>query len=151
MKLQIIIFCLFIAALGAGLSGCAHSDKAYDPSRKSAASADAIQVVSIAAKPIQPVAPNPWQVTMKIKNAGSVPLDNVTYKFLLNGKGESLGEGKIARLAAGETVSVTSDVAKVAQGTYHVEGRVFLEKPEMEPEFRDRMNNWASTTVVVAQ
>jgi hypothetical protein len=88
---------------------------------------------------------------MKIKNVGARPLDNVTYKFLLNGKGEKLGEGKIARLNPGETVEVTSDTAKVEQGTYRVEGRVFLEKSEEEADYRDRINNWMATSVVVAQ
>lgn len=150
MKLQYNAW-LCIVALSFTLAGCAHSNKNYDPSRQPAASADLIKVVSLTANPTKPIAPGPWRVTMKVKNVSGQALENVTYKFLLGGKGEQLGEGKIARLDPGATVSVTSDVAKLPQGTYRVEGRVFLGKPGAEPLFTDRMDNWMATTVVVAQ
>jgi hypothetical protein len=142
---------LCVIALSFCPGGCAHSPKKnYDPSISPDASADLIKVVSLTAHPLKPIAPEPWHVTMKVKNTSAQPLENVVYRFLLGGKGEQLGEGKIARLDPGATVSVTSDVAKVQQGTYRVEGRVFLQKTG-EPQYSDRMNNWMATTVVVAQ
>jgi hypothetical protein len=147
MKLQTAIgLCVVVF----GLSGCAHSPS-YDPSLKPVASADLVKVVSLKVEPAKPIAPEPWRVTMKIKNTSGQALENVTYTFVIGGTGESLGEGKIARLDPGATVSVKSDVAKVENGTYRVEGRVFLQNAKGEPEFSDRMNNWMATNVVVAQ
>lgn len=149
MKLHTLVW-LFLVSVGFGLAGCAHSP-AYDPSLKGDTSADLIKVVSLSASPAKPIAPEPWRVTMKIKNISAQPLENVTYKFLLGGKGEQLGQGKIARLDPGATVSVRSDEAKMSQGTYRVEGRVFLQNAKGEPVFSDRINNWMATNVVVAQ
>lgn len=142
--------CLFFIAIILVLSGCTHSPH-YDPSIQSTASADLIKVVSLNVEPAKPVAPNPWRVIMRIKNISPQPLENVTYKFLIGGKGEQLGEGKIARLDPGATVSVSSETAKVENGNYRVEGRIFLQNAKGEPQFSDRVNNWMATTVVVAQ
>lgn len=147
MKLQNIFG---LVATVIGLAGCASSEN-YDPSLKPAATGERIKVESLSAKPAQPIAPEPWRVTMKVKNVSDRPLENLTYQFMLGGKGEELGKGKIARLAPGETVSVTSEEAKLEQGTYRVEGRVFLENPGLEPEYSDRINNWKAISVVVAQ
>jgi hypothetical protein len=149
MKLQNAVW-LCVNALALCLVGCAHSPQ-YDPSLKPVASADLVKVVSLTTDPARPIAPEPWRAKMKIKNTSGKALENVTYKFLLGGKGEQIGEGKIARLDPGATVSVTSDTAKVENGTYRVEGRVFLQNAKGEPEYTDRMNNWMATNVVVAQ
>ncbi len=147
MKLQNI---LGLFAIGFFLNGCS-TPAHYDPSLKAAASTELVKVVSIEATPAKPVAPHPWRVAMKVKNVGHQPLENLTYTFLIGGKGEKLGEGKIARLAAGETLSVTSEEARVEQGNYRVEGRVFLQNAAQESNYNDRMDNWKATTVVVAQ
>src|SRR5688572_29361692 len=89
------------------VTGCA-SSRDYDPSLRSDASTEVIKVVSLDVTPAKPVAPHPWRVRMKVKNVSDKPLENLTYTFMLGGKGEKLGEGQIARLSPGQTMVVMS-------------------------------------------
>gem|GEM_PF-5124225 len=136
-------FCLFAA-------GCVN--RAYDPSSASAPSpTDKIQLLSMSVKPLRPIAPEPWRVSMRIKNVGQRPLSDISYTITVVTVNEEIGRGRIPSLAAGETIEVKSDLAHYDQGNYRVEGKVFLPKQQEEPAFADRQNNVMALTVVVAQ
>jgi hypothetical protein len=130
------------------LAGC--SSPGYDPTRSPNMSAgDKVQIASISVKPQRPVAPEPWRASMKVRNVSSQPLKDVSYTINVTPGMNEIGRGTIAEIKPGETVEVKSDVARFEQGTYRVEGKVFLPK---DPEsFNDRMNNIASVMVTVAQ
>jgi hypothetical protein len=152
MKPQNVI-AIFGAALLLVLTGCEGTSIGYDPSKAATTSPnDKIAVTAIDVSPDKPVAMKPWRVNMHVKNLGAQPLEDVRYEFLVNGREDNkMGTGKIPRIDPGQTVEVSSMAGtKLDQGSYRIEGRVFLDKNE-ETAYADRMDNWKSVQFNVAQ
>jgi hypothetical protein len=148
-----LLLTLLGAALIASVPGCETGPSiAYDPSLKSAISAEnKVAVTAISARPAKPVAHQSWKAVMKVRNLSQVTLKDVSYEFLYDGGGKILGRGKIPQISPGQVVEVASDPAdKLEQGSYRIEGRVFLGNGA-ETVFSDRMDNWKDVNVMVAQ
>ena len=135
-------------AFFATLVGC--SSPGYDPTKSTQLSAgDRIQIASMSVSPQRPIAPQPWRASMKVRNVSSQLVKDIHYTINVTPGLNEIGRGTIAELKPGETVEIKSDVAKFDQGTYRVEGKIFLVG---DPEsFNDRMNNISSVMVTVAQ
>ena len=131
------------------LAGCV--GPAYDPTQTTRAVAlgDKIQITSITAKPEHPVVPQSCQVTILVKNVSDKALTDVEYVFDLGSDNSEYGRGKIASIQPGETIELKSKAAKLPQGIYRFEGKVFLSKSQEESKFEDRMNNVKAVTVSI--
>ncbi len=142
-------FLLLTGASLLGLAGCA--DYAYDPTRSTptVTPGDKIQIVSITAKPEHPVVPQTTQAAIRVKNVSGKTLKDVEYVFDIGATGEEIARGKIASLNPDETVEIKSPAIPFEQGTYRIEGKVFLPKGQEETKYEDRMNNVKAVSVTV--